>query len=372
MKTATAQGVVEDAKSDNQIIDELANFLGVQDEPPVEEEPTQAAQEEEDSTVNDDEDLSRETEADQDMDVSERDESDDDEGEPVDGEPAEDERWMPESLEELAEALEVEPDVLNKAIKVHTKVDGEEGEATLGDLLKSYQLEGTLNKRLEAVANERKQFETVRNEQLQTLQQKAQEADDLVSAVEQMLVADFQSVDWSDLQENDPTEYLMQQQRLQQRYAQLQTAKKQIEDTRKTDAEKMQQDNQQAVQQYLQQQAGALVEKIPEWRDHSKMQEGLKQVADYMKSQGVSDQELAMIADHRIYVMAQKAMMYDNVQTKANPKAKKMKSKPKFVPPGARKNKAGTSEKAKKAAFNRAKKLQTDDAWTEALMQKLS
>lgn len=70
--------------------------------------------------------------------------------------------------------------------------------------------------------------------------------------------------------------------------------------------------------------------------------------------------------------MALKAMRYDQMQTKADPKMKQMKTKPKFVKHGARKDPAQVSEKRKKAAIDRAKELQTDDARAEALLAKLS
>ena len=75
--------------------------------------------------------------------------------------------------------------------------------------------------------------------------------------------------------------------------------------------------------------------------------------------------------DHRLWVIARKAMMYDQVQTKANPKMKKMKSKPKFVPPGARRTQQAVSEKSKKASFANAMKSQTEDAWVDAIEKHL-
>ena len=213
LETATARGVVDDATANENMINELAAFLGA-DEPPKEEEPVHAAEETEEPTPEPEEEPQEETQA-EDTEESERDEEETDEGE----KPDEDRRWMPHSLDELAEALETEPDQVALSLKVKTKIDGETGEATLSDLLKSYQLEGTLNKRLEAVANERKELEAARQNEIQALQAKYQEANNMVSAAEQMVFAEYQSIDWTDLKENDPTEYLMQQQKLQERYS---------------------------------------------------------------------------------------------------------------------------------------------------------
>jgi len=109
----------------------------------------------------DDGDTEEEPIADQDTDESEAtDELDDEPGDEDDpseeAESSDDDKWMPKSLDELAEALETSPEDLTTVLKVKTKVDGQEGEATLKDVIKSYQLEKTLNGRLEAHANERK------------------------------------------------------------------------------------------------------------------------------------------------------------------------------------------------------------------------
>lgn len=360
--TATDTGVVH--KTDSDVVDELAAFFDVDENQPSQDDEVQTARDEDESTGETDDSL-METEA-EGQDAPERNETED-EGE----EPAEDERWMPQTLNDLAEALETDLDTVTRQIKVRTKLDGEEGEATLADVLKSYQLEGTLNKRFEAAAKERQEFEADRAKTMQTLQEKTQEAENLVSAMEQLVVSDYQSVDWADLKENDPTEFLMQQQRLQQKFADVQSAKNKIEANKKQDTEKQQQEYRANLEQYAKAERARLEEKIPEWRDASKMQEGLSQVSQYLKSQGATDQEIGTIVDHRVYVMARKAMMYDQMQSKADPKVKQMKTKPKFVPPGKRTTVQEVSEGNQKRSFAKAKKLQTDDAWADALEQRL-
>jgi len=364
-EATTAQGVVESDGMD--MIDELAAFLGGADEgqPPKDEQAT-AAEDEELSTADGDDTL-QETEAEA-TDEAERDEEDAGEGD----EPAADERWMPGSLDELAEALETDLDTLTGGIKVQTKMDGEEGEATLAELLKTHQLDGTLTKRSQALAGERKEFEANRAEQLQALQQKAQEADDLVSAMEQEVLADYQSVDWQELQQNDPTEFLMTREQLQQRFARIESFKTKIREQRAAVAEKQQSEMQEYLKGVAKSQHEMLVDAVPEWSDDTKREKGIADVKSYMKTLGATDEEVNSVVDHRVYVIARKAMMFDQMQGKANPKAKKLKTKPKFVPPGVRKSKQDASVSKQKKTFAKAKQLQTDDAWAEALQAKLS
>lgn len=364
-ETATRQSVVDEGQNQQQMIDELAAFLGVQDEPPEKKQPTEAAQDDE-PTPDEDGESVEETEA-EDTEASDRDQ---DAGE--EAEEAAEERWMPKSLDDLAEALESDPEELSKTLKVRTKIEGEEGEATLSDLLKSYQLEGALNKRLESQSKERKEFEAFRMQQQQALQTKMQEADDMVSAVEQMLLSDYQSIDWTELKENDPTEYLMQQQRLQETYGAMQRAKAQMQAKREESAKQQQEEFQHKWGAFLREQRDALYDKLPNWRDEGKRTAELGKVRGYLNTIGASDQEIDQMVDHRLWVMAVKAMKYDEMQTKANPKAKQLKTKPKFVPPGIRQNREQTSAKRKQALFEKAKQTQSTEDWTDALQERLT
>lgn len=110
---------------------------------------------------------------------------------------------------------------------------------------------------------------------------------------------------------------------------------------------------------------------MPELKDEKVLKETISGVQDYMRGMGASDQEIYAIADHRIWMMAIKAMKYDKMNSKAETAKKQMKSKPKFVPPGLKKDRVSESQDNQRKKIERAKKLQTTDAWTDALMDKL-
>lgn len=362
-QTATSDGaVMETANAQDRMIDDLAALLGAEDDtsPPEEERRDRAAVDEEQATEEVDAAPQEESDADEDME-SERAEDEVDEGSE---EEPDDERWMPQSLEEIAEALERPVEEVLSSLKVKTKVDGVDGEATLKDVLKSYQLESALNKRLEAYANERKQFEQYAKGAAEQLQQRLQDAQTWAETVEQMVLADYQSVDWSELKENDPTEYLLTQQKMQAQWAQAQQVKKQVEERRQKQQQEQMGQTQAQWNAYLQDQMRQLQAAIPDVQEVNK-------TLQYLRSMGASDQELSQISDHRVVVMAHKAMQYDQMKQKADPKVKQMKTKPKFVPPGSRKSPQAASVKRQNETFKRAKKLQTDEAWTEALEARL-
>ena len=344
-------------QTSEQMIDELAAFLGVEDQLPEATDESTAERAEE-VTPDEGADTVEDTHAE---------EVKDDERADADGEEG-DEPWIPSSLEELAEALKVDPEQLAATLKVRKKVDGEESEVTLADLRKTSQLDSALNKRLEAVANERKAIEA----QFRAYQEKQSDAENTVKALEQMLAADYNRIDWDDLRENDSTEFMLKERELINRYQQLMGVKQKLEETSTKEREEQQQKHQEALEQYKRQQAEKLVVKLPEWRDPKTYEAEIPDLVEYMRRDGSTDQELQQIADHRIWVWAKKAMEFDKMKTTADPKAKQLKSKPKFVPPGKRQANTSRRDNAVKDTFKRAQQLQTDEAWADALVARMS
>lgn len=362
---ATRKDVAE--MSDKEMVDELARMFDVEALPDTEQDDQPA--EEVEATVEDDEATSEETEADDDTEVEATEEDGADEAEDSD----DDSKWMPGSLEELAEALETEPERVLESLKVKIKTDGKEGEATLKDVVANYQIRKTLDQRLEAYANERKSFEEQSSGRLQQLDAKLKDADDTVGALESLLFQEYQGINWGELKADDPTEYMLKQQEMRDRYMSLQEAKSTLKAQRESEVKKQQEEFQKTLPQIIQKQVEMSLQKIPEWKDEGKRNADLTAMKTYLINDlGFTEQDVASVVDHRVVAMALKAMRYDSMQTKADPKLKQMKTKPKFAKPGARKDPGQTSAKKKQAAFDRAKKVQTDDAWAEALLAKLS
>lgn len=66
--------------------------------------------------------------------------------------------------------------------------------------------------------------------------------------------------------------------------------------------------------------------------------EGRKgKLTQYLRVQGFADEDIAGAADHRLIMMARKAMMFDNLATKADVSKKKVIKIPKTLKPGVRK-----------------------------------
>ena len=358
METPGAQAVAEKAMSEQQILDELASFFDVEEKQPSEDEPVEPTAERAEEATDDGAEPEEE-ETDAEVTEDEREEEADESAE---------ERWIPQNLEELAEALEVSPEELENTLRIRRKVDGEEDEVTLASLKKTSQIESALNKRLEAVAHERKAYEAAQKETAE----KRSEMDAMLKATEQLLVADYQGVDWDELKKYDKEEYLIKERELTQRYQALLALKEQVKAKDEETAKKEQAQRQEAYDKHMRQEAENLMARLPEWKDRKVYEREIGDVVNYLKSEmNYGDDDVQKFTDHRAWVLAKKAMLFDQMATTANPKAKKLKSKPKLIPPGKRRAKAGASNNAAKEAFARAQKLQTNDAWADALAAKL-
>jgi hypothetical protein len=96
----------------------------------------------------------------------------------------------------------------------------------------------------------------------------------------------------------------------------------------------------------LEQQKKLLADKEPEYVDPVKGEGLRKDMTSYLKKEGYSDQELNMMVDHRSFVIAKKAMLYDKMMN-SKISAKQSKTVPKMVRSGTTKTVNKDSQQAK-------------------------
>ena len=262
---------------------------------------------------------------------------------------AEDE--TPESqieLSDLAEYLGVDANKLDVdddgAILVKTKVDGQDGVAKFSDLIKSHQLEGHLNKQNMEVVEAKKALDTQRTELESQAQAKLQEIETLTQLAYGELTREFESINWNELRTDDPAEYAAQQRDFDAR-------KQSISDAyQKVQADKQEQEINQSreLQAHLQAEDQKLYQAIEGWDKPEVAKKEFSDVMSYLQTAhgysnenlyGVRDQNGAVIqpgiSDHKIVVMARKAMLYDQLQQSKPSITKKVRKAPKIAKVGA-------------------------------------
>lgn len=257
----------------------------------------------------------------------------------------------PKNLTELAQALGWDLEKI-LGLEAATKVDGKDGTRSLRDLIKSHQLEGHLNQKLMTHADEKKAFETERQNFLQTSQHKLMQMDAALQVATRMLQGEFAGVNWQELQDTNPLEFNQRYVAFQQRQAQLnQMADMLGKERQQTEAQAAAQ-----MQTYLTEQSALLDSKIPEWSDKAKRAKDIADMAPVLSdAYGITEQELKGLKDHREILVIRDAWKWQQLQ-KAKPTiVNKVKSAPKLIKPGTNQSKAAQDGLQMKAARDRLK-----------------
>ena len=143
---------------------------------------------------------------------------------------------------------------------------------------------------------------------------------------------EFQGIDWNKLQAEDPLQWTIQRQRLQERFGAVQQQIQQLNTISQQQAHEAAQRQTQAVEQ----ERSRMLEVFPEWRDPQKFQAARQELSSYAKTIGFNDAELAGIADHRYMKVLRDASLYAALQAKSPAVLKMVRAAPPMGQPGAR------------------------------------
>ena len=202
--------------------------------------------------------------------------------------------------EEESEQYDEESDEEEVAVYL-AKVDGEEVEVTADDLIKSYQLEQTAQKRLREAAEERKKIQSDAQQVEAERKYYAENLALLQEALRQYQTGDRTEEQWSELYREDPMLYMKEKEDVRDRQAKQQA---------------LQQEQYALQQRQLQEEQAKLLERIPEWKDAQVANKERDSIVTYAKRFGFNDQEIAATADSRVVDLLRRAYLYDELMAK--------------------------------------------------------
>lgn len=253
-------------------------------------------------------------------------------------------------------------------IKVPIKVNGEESEVALSEVIANHQIGQASEERLNTLKAEKAEFESQKQQQLEAFNNQLSQATGLVTALEQHLTKDIDSVNWEELRETDPAEYSARRQDLLERQQQINEAKTGIQ-------KEQQQKLNENYQTRLQQERAALMESLPAWADEAVAKQEAADLREYLFAHNISSKEIdgqfdeqgnvvvPALTDHRLILMARKAMLYDKGQAKVDVAKKKVMKVPKVAKPGSKQAQPDEDvEKTKKMRSRLKKSGSLDDA----------
>ena len=250
-----------------------------------------------------------------------------------------------ESYEDESEADEQEADEQEEQPKYRVKAAGEEREVTLDELIKSYQLGQDYTKKSQMVAEERKVIEQEKAAVSEAKQLRDQYAQRL-QAMEQILSQQMPQEDLESLKDIDPIGYAVKVAEMSQREKQLQAVRaEQMRIAEQQEADRISQ-----LQEVVSRESQRLAEAIPELTDPDKGQAIKREIREFGKKLGFSDQELAGVYDSRAVLTLYKAMQYDRLMQSKPAINKKVAEAPKVL-------KAGVAQAKSTASTDEVKKL---------------
>ena len=208
------------------------------------------------------------------------------------------------------------------------KASGEEVEVELDELIKGYQQGTDYTKKSQALAEQRKAIEAERGH-LEQVKQERQAYAQKLQALDSFLTQQNQGVDLEVLKETDPIGYAVAVAEQSQREKQLAV----VRNEQQRIAQQQQSEQQASLQAHLRTESEKLVSLIPELAT-PQGDAVRKQIRDYAKSVGWTDQELSSVYDSRAVQTLYKAMKYEQLQKSKPELNKKLQSAPKMMRSG--------------------------------------
>lgn len=204
-------------------------------------------------------------------------------------------------------------------------LDGQDQPVSVDELKAGYQRQADYTRKTQSLAEERRQLQSERTEYQQMLTSLSQTvANGPADPPDQALL------------DADPAEYVRQSQQWQARQqiagaaAREQARLQQMiaqEDAAETEAFRVQEDSRLAVV-------------IPGWSDPTVRQAGKAEIGEYLvQAYGATTDELEAFHDHRLAVLAHKALQYDKLLSNRDLAQKKVRSVPQVQTPGAARSK---------------------------------
>lgn len=255
-----------------------------------------------------------------------------------------------ESAEESAEQTEGDEEAEEAPQPAQTfrvKVDGEEVEVPLDELLKGYSRTADYTRKTQAIAEARKQAEAEATAAREERQRYAQTLEVLDA---QMRSLQPPEIDWDRLYKENPVEWVRQREMVRTRQEQMNWVQAQ----RAALEQKQAEEEQVEQSKTLEVERSKLLEALPEWRDAEKARTEKAKIVSYATERlGFTTEEISDIYDARAVVALRKAMLFDELMSKRDQMRPKIIQKAKPMKAGAASTPQSTKVVASKAAFSR-------------------
>lgn len=253
---------------------------------------------------------------------------------------------------------------------IHVKVNGKSSTVGMKDLIAGYQNNKSFTEKSKALAEDKKGFEQQRDTLVQDYITKLENVEAITNYLSNKLVQEFEGIDWNRLKVEQPEQYAAAKIDYQERAQELQLAMTAIQQDKKIQLEKNQEEFKTRQSEYVKQQYETMLENNPDWQDKEKRVAALTGLQSFAENQyGFTEQEFNSVMDARLFEVIKDAKAYrEGVKTALT---KRKKSVPKFQKSsGTAPKKVSKLDKLTKAA-KKAKGHQKRDLQSAAVAELL-
>lgn len=209
--------------------------------------------------------------------------------------------------------------------KLTVKVDGKEmqlTEAEIEEAIKGQMRDKDYRQKTMEAADVRKEAEARETEARTKRDEYAAKLEDYSGRANYELIA-LKAQLTDELLQNDPVAYLQAQRIVEARQADLQQAQQELQQING----QRQEEQAQARAAYFQDQQQKLLAKVPEWSDPAKAEADVAAIKKYLGTQEFAPSEQTL-PDHRLIILARKAMQYDSLMERARSATQKVAAAP--------------------------------------------
>ena len=192
-------------------------------------------------------------------------------------------------------------------------VNGNNQKVNLTELMKGYSRESDYTKKTMDLSNQRKEVESLQDnlkKEFEAVKSSRNQYAEQLQVLTQNLQQQEQNIDWDNLYQTDPAEYVKLKAESDRKKETLNLAQQEqmpIEQEQRSEQEKVYND-------YIAKERKILAEKLPVYADKDKSAEFTKRLSSFAKESGYTDQEIAMMVDHRAVLLLADAYRYNQLK----------------------------------------------------------
>lgn len=273
-----------------------------------------------------------------------------------------------EDTESLADMLGVSENQISVQddgdFLINVKVDGEQSQHKLSDVIKNFQINSSLTNRSQSLAQERRDFDTAVNTKVSEIKETLTQNKRLTELLEHELLAEYDNVDWDTLRVQDPAEWSARRQEYSIKYNRVKRIQDEILQREQATAQQQSTQQLNAKKQHIQREYSKVVENNPEWDTPEKYKAGMNDIMSFsIETYGFKQSDFANVSDSRLIEVLKDAQAY---RKGAKVAEKKIIKVPKKMKRGNGRKRAKVSKLdqltkvAKKAQGSNKKRAQTD------------